>query len=113
VLDVSVPWSVDPNVTYRDHLEPVGEMDRLPVLVRDYETPSGPLRHAVRQTGEDPGPGWVVQPDHVPMIRYLYAPPAGSARRWFDERMEKVKAFADQHGVAVQAWSGFGTDGVV
>lgn len=135
VLDVSVPWSIDPDVAWEDSISPAGEMDRLPVLVRDYQTPSGPLRHAVRQTGEDPGPGWVIQPDHVPLfedyniprgikhavagpadvpiIRHLYTPPDEDARKWFDERMARVKSFADRHEVAVQAWSGFGMDGVV
>ena len=135
VLDVSVPWSADADVTWQDSLAPAGEMDPSPVLIRDYQTPSGSLRHAVRQTGEDPGPGWVIQPDHVPlfedyniprgvkhavagpadvpMIRHLYTAPDENARKWFHERMALVKAFADEHGVAVQAWSGFGMDGVV
>ena len=43
VLDVSVPWSVDPDVAWRDWLAPAGEMDPAPVLVRDYQTPSGAL----------------------------------------------------------------------
>jgi hypothetical protein len=65
VLDVSVPWRVDPEVTWQDsRREAGGEMS----LVREYQTPSGPLCHEVRETGEDPGEGWVVQPDHVPLI---------------------------------------------
>lgn len=135
ILDVSVPWSRDPAVTWEDSVIPPGGEERHPVLVRVYHTPSGDLRHAVRQTGEDPGPGWVIQPPtvqlfedyniprgvkhavasaaDVPIIRHLYAPPDAEARRWFAERMAKVKAFADEHGVAVQAWSAFGMDAVV
>jgi hypothetical protein len=135
VLDVSVPWSVDPTVTWQDERLPAGTIDPQPVLVRDYQMPTGQLRHAVRVTGEDPGKGWVVQPDHVPLfedyniprgvthavsrpedvpvIRHLYAPPDLVARAWLHERMEHVRGFADEHGVPVQAWSAFGMDGIV
>ena len=136
ILDVSVPWSIDPEVAWRDSEAPAGEMDpRYPVLVRDYATPSGPLRHAVRRTGEAQCPGWVVQPGHVPLVedfniprgvkhavagpddvpklRHLYAPPDAEAATWFRERMREVKAFADEQAVAVQAWAGFGMDAVV
>jgi len=133
LLDVSVPWSTNPEVSWRDHEAPAGEIDpRYPVLIRDYETPAGPLRHAVRKTGEDTGPGWVIQPDHVELIEdfnipravkhavaspqdvaaieYLYAPPDEKAKEWFARRMKEVKTFADEHGVAVQAWGAFGMD---
>ncbi|MFH0796296.1 MAG: hypothetical protein V2A65_04475 [Candidatus Omnitrophota bacterium] len=104
-------------------------------MVREYRTPFGPLRHAVRKTGEDPGSGWVIQPDYVPLfedynipravehavskvsdvpvIRYLFQPPDTEARSWFSERMKRVKGFVDQNEVAVQAWSAFGMDAVV
>ena len=129
VLDVSVPWSVGPEVTWEDAILPG------PVLERRYHTPSGPLRHAVRRTGEDQGAGWVIQPDHVPLIedmnipravehavsspadvpvvKHLYGPPDAEAEAWLNERMARVKAFADEAGVLVQAWSAFGMDAVV
>jgi len=136
LLDVSVPWSRSPEVTWQDSVKPVGVLDaRYPVMVREYQTPAGPLRHAVQKTGEDPGAGWVIQPDHVPLIedyniprgvehavarpedieklRHLYTPPDAEARVWFTNRMQTVKSFADEHGVAVQAWAGFGMDAVV
>lgn len=135
LLDVSVPWGVDPAVTWTDRRADAGELDPCPVLVREYQTPAGPLRHAVRQTGEEVGPGWVVQPDHVPLIedyniprgvehavsgpgdvakiRHLYNAPDAAGKAWLAERMETVKAFADAEGVAVQAWSAFGMDAVV
>jgi uroporphyrinogen-III decarboxylase len=105
------------------------------VLVREYETPSGPLRHAVRKTGEDPGEGWVVQPDHVPLfedfnipravqhlvreptqvpaVYHLYREPGPGERESFRARMRKVGEFAREQGSAVQAWSAFGMDAVV
>ena len=135
ILDVSVPWSVDPEVSWRDSRIAAREGRKYPTLVREYETAAGPLRHAVSQTGEAQADGWVVQPDHVPliedfniprgvehavaspsdipMIRHLYGAPDAEARRWFAERMQQVKRFADEQGVATQAWSAFGMDGVV
>ena len=135
LLDVSVPWSSDPTVTFQDRqLQPFGEV-RYPILERRYQTPAGELVHAVRQTGEDPGPGWVIQPGWVPLfedyniprglkhavnspgdilsLAYLYQTPDEVAQAWFSGRMAQVKRFADQHNVAVQAWSAFGMDGVV
>jgi len=135
ILDVSIPWSVDPAATWSDTRAEAGELDEYPVLVRQYQTPAGPLRHAVRQTGEDQGPGWVVQPNFVPLfedynipravehpvcgpgdvdaIRHLYMPPDGAADEWAAHRLAKVQQFADKAGVAVQAWSAFGMDAVV
>ena len=121
VLDVSVPWSFSPEVTWQDSLLPRGEADpRYPVLVRKYQTPAGPLRHAVRQTGTEP-PGWVVQPDHVPLfedynipravqppistpahigaVRHLYTPPDATAQAWFTERLTRVQEFASREAV--------------
>ncbi len=132
VLEVSVPWSQDPAVTWRDSQEAVGGQA---VLVREYDTPAGRLRHAVKRTGEESAPGWVVQPDHVPLfedmnipraveqavsspeeisrVPYLYAPPDQGGREWFAERMGRVGEFAAKQGVAVQAWSAFGMDAAV
>jgi hypothetical protein len=135
LLDVSVPWSVRPEATWTDSLLPAGQADpRYPVLLREYRTPAGPVRHAVRQTGAEP-PGWVVQPDHVPLFEdynipraveqpvtgpaqvpamaHLYAPPDAAAQAWFARRMAEVEAFATREGVPVQAWSAFGMDAAV
>ncbi len=133
-LDVSVPWSMGPEVTFADSVIRAGEADGYAVMVRDYTTPSGPLRHAVRRTDPEP-PGWPIQPDCVPLIEdfnipravehavsspadvgpvaHLFAPPDAEAREWFAARMEQVGSFARKHGVPVQAWAAFGMDGVV
>jgi hypothetical protein len=135
LLDVSVPWGTDPRVRWRDSELPPGGGEDCPVLVREYETPSGPLRHAVRKTGEDPGEGWVVQPSQVPLfedfnipravqhlvgepgqvaaVSHLYREPGPEEREAFRARMRKVGDFAREQGVAVQAWSAFGMDAVV
>ncbi|MEI6513108.1 MAG: uroporphyrinogen decarboxylase family protein [bacterium] len=136
ILDVSVPWSIHSAVTWEDNRVPAGTMDpKYPVQFRDYQTPCGPIRHAIRETGEDTGAGWVTQPNQVPLIEdynipravkhavagpedvppmsYLYCPPNDEAKNWFKARMEQVKAFADKENVAVQAWAGFGMDAVV
>ena len=63
LLDVSVPWSVDPETTFVDTVLPTGQADpAYPVIQRLYTTPSGSLRQVVRLTGEESGPGWVLQP---------------------------------------------------
>ncbi len=137
VLEVSVPWSQEPEATYNDSVIPPGGPGgdaRHPVMVRQYETPSGPLRHAVRRTSDE-GPGWPLQPDCVPIIedynipravehavsspadvpvmRHLFAPPDEEQRRWFADRMAKMQTFADQKGLFTQAWTAFGMDAVV
>jgi hypothetical protein len=137
VLDVSVPWSHDPTVAWRDEVLPPGAADgdaRYPVLVREYQTPAGALRHAVRKTEPDPA-GWPVQSDHVPLcedfnipravqhvvrepahvpaVGHLFAPPDAAQRRWFAERVACMKAYADAQGLLVQAWAAFGIDAAV
>ncbi|MGA2863685.1 MAG: uroporphyrinogen decarboxylase family protein [Verrucomicrobiota bacterium] len=137
VLEVSVPWSQDPAVTWQDARLPPGAAGgdgRYPVVVREYQTPSGPLRHAVRQTELEPE-GWVIQPEHaeliedfnvaraarhivaapadVPAIAHLFAPPDERQRRWFAERMLQMQAFAERKGLLTQAWTAFGMDAAV
>ena len=136
ILDVSVPWSINPEVTWKDSTVAAGILDeQYPVSIREYETPSGKLRHVIKKTGEDIGPGWVLQPKDVPLfedfnipravkhivteasdipaVQHLYRPPDADKVDWFENRMGKVKAFADKYSVPVQAWSAFGMDGVV
>jgi len=135
IIDVSVPWGTDPEVTFKDSLLPPTSTERHYVMVREYETPKGSLSHAVRKTEEGQNPGWVIQPDYVPLIEdfnipravrhiveepqdveklaYLYCVPGKAEESWFRERMEKVKTFADSVSVPVQAWAAFGMDAVV
>jgi len=135
ILDVSVPWSQGADVSIEDSNIPAGQAERYPVLVREYQTPSGRLRHAVRQTGEEPDQGWVIQPDFVPLfedynisravehavsspsdvpvIKHMYGGPNLEANAWFTERMAKVKQFAEEKGVLVQVWAAFGMDAAV
>jgi uroporphyrinogen-III decarboxylase len=137
LLEISVPWGCDPEVSWRDSTLAPGARGgdpRYPVLVRDYHTPSGPLRHAVRQTEPEP-PGWVVQPNHVPIIedfnipravqhvvhrpadvpavRHLFAPPDPTQREAFADRMTRMQTVADREGLCVQAWTAFGLDAAV
>jgi len=137
VLDVSVPWGQDPEVTWNDSAIPPGGdggAEHYPVMVREYRTPSGPLRHAVKGTGNE-GEGWPVQPDHVPIfedynipraveqpvrspadveiVKHLFMPPNEDQRAWFADRMAKMKKFADEKGLLTQAWTAFGMDAAV
>lgn len=136
VLDVSIPWSSDECVTFMDSYQPAGSVDsRYPVMTREYHTPDGDLRHMVQKTGEEEKPGWVVQPDCVPLIedfnipravrhlvsapkdvpkiRWLFQGPNQQQREWVAARMQQVGRFAAERGVMVQAWSGFGMDAAV
>jgi hypothetical protein len=135
LIDVSVPWSMHPEVRWTNSRhEPEGDGGH-PILVRDYQTPAGRLRHRVHHTGEQLGEGWLIQPQQVSLmedfniprgvehavsspediarIRYLYAPPDREATDWLDRRMEAVTSFAREQGVAVQAWAAFGMDAAV
>ena len=135
VLDVSVPWSVDPDVKIRDwHKSPSAEESYI-LLHREYNTPDGVLTHIVRKTEENQGPGWVIQPEKVPLfedfnipravkpavsgpedipkLRYLLQDPTKEQLAEYRERMNEVKKFAAERGVLVQGWSAFGMDGIV
>jgi hypothetical protein len=135
ILDVSPPWGMHPEVTFRDWQEPPTTTEPHWLLCREYQTPAGSLRHTVRRTDEKMEPGWVVQPDQVmlvedfniprcvkhavaspedlPKLRYLLQDPSASQLAAYRERMVQVRRFADEHGIMVQGWSEFGMDLVV
>jgi hypothetical protein len=137
VLETSVPWSCAPDVRWADTVLPPGSPDgdaEWPVLVRQYQTPAGSLRHAVKKTA-GPGPGWVIQPDHVPLfedynipravkhaaaspadvaaIAHLYQPPSTEQARQYGSQMARVQQFAEAKGLFTQAWAAFGMDAAV
>jgi hypothetical protein len=137
VLEVTIPWSTSPEVTWSDSIIPPGGEGgdtQYPVMVREYVTPLGKIRHAVKKTGIEPD-GWPVQPENVPVIedynipratqhlisqasevdhlKYLYSPPDAVQRKWFDQRIASVREFSVKHGLFVQAWTAFGMDAVV
>jgi len=137
VLEISVPWGCDPRVLTSDSTLPPGSPGgdpRWPTLVRQYRTPSGPLRHAVKKMPEV-GRGWPVQPDHVPLfedynipravkhavasaadvaaIEHLFRPPSPEQCREFSDQMARMKPFADAKGLFIQAWAAFGMDAAV
>ena len=65
-------------LTFKDIVIPPGGEggdEQYPVMVREYDTPLGKIRHAVKQTGKEPD-GWPVQPDHVPVIEDYNIPRA-------------------------------------
>jgi len=135
VLEVSPPWSIDPEVNVRDWHEAPTASEPYPLLCRAYETPAGVLRHVVRKTNDAPGPGWVRQPEHVPLfedfnipravehvvagpddlpaLRHLLREPTPAQLASYRARMEAVQRFARQQGVLVQGWSAFGMDAVI
>ena len=135
VLEVSVPWGMGREVTWKDFTAESQERGGVPSMTREYSTPSGILRHTVKKTAEEPEDGWVRQPNHVPLfddfniprgiehavstsediprIRHLYKAPDEKARQEFSSRMKTVSIFGREHEVPVQAWVAFGMDGVI
>ncbi len=136
VLDVSVPWGRSQRVQWEDSVLPAGTADEVyPVLVREYDTPDGALRHAARQVTEGVEPGWVVQPDHVAPIedfnvsravqhlvgapedvgkvKWVFCGPGASDGEWLRDRMGVLVPFARERGIMIQAWSAFGADAAV
>ena len=69
-------------------------------LIEDYNVPRG-VRHLV------------TEPADVDKAKYLFAPPDDVQKKWFAQRMNEVKKFADNYGVFVQAWTAFGMDAAV
>ena len=137
ILEVSVPWVTNPEVTFTDScLAPGagGGDPNYPVMVREYQTPAGPLRHAIKKTDPE-GPGWPMQPDCVPIFEdynipravehavtdpahvdafaHLFMPPGEAEAKWLAERVAAMKPVADAKGLFMQAWSGFGMDAAV
>ncbi len=135
LIDISIPWSTDPEVTWTDKINPPASSSGYPVMSRTYSTPSGTLRHAVNHTGEKIEDGWVIQPDtvhliedynipravkhavsdatDVPIIQHLYTSPDEQAEQWFEQQMGRISHFAEKQNIAVQAWTAFGMDGVI
>jgi len=135
VLEVSVPWSVHPDVKVRDWKEPPKASEPYVLLCREYETPVGVLKHVVRKTEEEQGAGWVIQPEepqlfedfNIPRgvehavagpadlekLRYLLCEPTREQMAEFKDRMDRIKEFAEERGVMVQSWSAYGMDGIV
>lgn len=135
VLDISVPWSVHPEVEIKDWKEPPSNKEPCSLLCREYATPAGKLRHIVRETKENLGAGWVIQPKKVhlfedfnipravkhlinssndlPKLRYLLQEPTREKLTSFKERMAQVKKFAHDKGILIQGWSAFGIDGII
>jgi len=135
MVEISVPWSVSPEVSREDSVTGPSGSEKYPVMTRTYSTPAGTLKHAVRKTGEEMNEGWVIQPDNVPLIEdfnipravehavsspedveklaYVYCPPGEPEKAWFRERMDEITSFVSEEDVPVQAWTGFGMDAVV
>ncbi len=137
VLELSVPWGTDPAVRRLDTALAPGNAagdPRYTVLVRQYDTPAGPLRHAVRRTERAPA-GWPRQPDHVPLfedfnipravhhvvagpadvpaIKHLYAAPGPGERQRFTTQAAALQAHPAAKDFLCQAWAAFGMDAVV
>lgn len=119
-ITLKVPISLDPEVkTKVSKIHPLGE--RYPLLIKEYHTHKGVLKRVVRQT-----PDWP-HGDDIPLftdfvipkarsIKYLVeteddleplscllAEPSEKDIKAFQEEADKIKRFADKHGVLVEA----------
>ena len=128
VLDVSLPWSIHPEVEVRDWKEEN-------ILCREYKTPAGTLLQRVRKTEEEIPPGWVIQADKPALLEdfnlprsakfpvekeddltglvYLLAEPTKRQREDYEARISLIKKFSQENGVLVQGWTAFGMDAVM
>ena len=128
LLDVSLPWSIHPDVIIKDWEE--GD-----ILCRSYQTPKGEILQKVKKTEELIPPGWTIQPDKLvvfedfnlprsvmfpasikedlPKLKYLLQKPDKEQIKEFKARVALIKEFADENGIFVQGWSAFGMDGVI
>lgn len=124
-----------PDVQRRDWRESPPDKESYALLHREYNTPSGVLRHTVQQTKENQGAGWVIQPEKVPLfedfnvaravkhavsglkdlpkLRYLLQGPTSEQSAEYKKRIAQVRTFAADEWVLVQGWSAFGMDGIV
>jgi len=135
ILEVSLPWSIDPRVKVRDFTEPPTADCAYALACREYTTPEGVLTHKVKQTRENVPAGWVIQPEVPPLfedfniprafrppivepedlakVRHLLRPPTNEQVGAYRERMKQIRQFAQAKGVLVCGWSLFGMDAVV
>jgi len=135
VLEVSLPWRMDPRVGVRDWVQAAQQGTGYPRLFREYDTPAGPLRHVVRKTDEHVPDGWVVKHDHVPLIddlnipratkhaltsaddlakiRFLLRPASDDQLERYRERIAVISSFCNREGVLAQGWGALGFDLII
>jgi len=98
---------------------PPSDKEPYSLLCREYDAPAGVLRHKVRETKENLGAGWVIQPNKVhlfedfnipraikhiisgpndlPKLRYLLQDPTRGQLLNFKERMTQIKKFGENY----------------
>lgn len=110
------PLRFHPDVQLREWTESL-DKEKCPVVHRVYETPAGPLSASVSQTEDWPyGDRLPLFDDYVTprskkflvteqsdlaKFAYLLQPPSDEEIRSFSEEAKKLKAFAEQKGLAV------------
>ncbi len=135
-LTTGMPLVTHPDVRIREWEEtPDGE--RYPIIVKEYDTPAGPMRQEVYRTNDWSGEDWpghtaastirlfddfngpryrrspIVEEADVERLRYLMQPLDGSALDSFRHRIDTLAETARDLGVLVVAQASIGTDGVI
>jgi len=120
-----LPVNYSPEVTVREWKEN-GEGEHYPILIKEYNTPTGTLRAEVRQ---DPEWRWgdhvpflddylvsrsrkfiVDGPDDLDALRYLLVPPTPEEIAAFQAESEPLLAYAKKHDLLVAGGWGVGAD---
>ncbi|MEM2935957.1 MAG: hypothetical protein QW231_02125 [Candidatus Bathyarchaeia archaeon] len=124
-VSVGAPSSFHPDVKVRRWKEQLpGE--KYPLLFKVYETPAGNLRQVAVQTEDWPHgddipflSDFVVAggrsreylikgPEDLERFRYLLWAPSSRQVERFREKTRRIKAFADRHGLLINAVGGYG-----
>ncbi len=123
VVSVGIVPRVAPGVFVRTWLEPPPAAGGDPVLYKEYQTPAGTLRMAVRRTPDWPHGEDIVWGDHSaghivePLIKtpgdveafaFLWPPPDDAALAAARAANDAKLACARAHGLAVQGYAGHG-----
>ena len=58
IIDVSVPWGTDPEVSFKDAVIPPSQTERYSLMMREYTTPAGQLIHSGAENRRGTGEGW-------------------------------------------------------
>ena len=122
VVRFALAGTSHPDVQTRTWLDQV-EGETCPILFKEYQTPAGCLRMAVRRTSEWPHGAdilWddfsagaiyeplIKSPDDVNAFEYVWRPPTAADLDAARQRIDAARRFARENNLAVQGYGGYG-----
>ncbi len=129
-LSLHAPITINPDVEVKVVIKSEND-EKYPLIVKEYHTSRGVLKHVVRITRDWPyGKDIPIFDDYiVPRARtkkylvenkedldavsVLFAKPSGSKLERFLKEVERVREFAEINGVLVEGWGPMGGDAVI